>query len=78
MQTALLGLGELLVTLVFAHLLLGERFTALQWAGALLLVVCLWLVGLEKQSDKRPMTGGWLSWLRPPGLPADFSWPPHD
>lgn len=79
MQTALLGLGELLVTLVSAHLLLGERFTALQWTGALLLVVCLWLVGLEKLSPaRRPMTGGWLSWLRPPGLPADFSWPPHD
>jgi len=47
MQTALLGLGELLVTLIFAHFWLGERFNNMQWLGALLLVISLALVALE-------------------------------
>ncbi len=65
MQTALLGLGELLVTLVFSYLWLGERFNQGQWAGAALLVFSLMLVGLERQPPKKVTTGGFLSWLRP-------------
>jgi len=67
MQTALLGLGELLVTLVFAHFWLGERFNNLQWLGALLLVVSLALVALESPEVRKPTSGGFLSWLRPSG-----------
>lgn len=48
LQTALLGLGELLVTILIAHLWLGERFTPQQWAGAIVLIAGLGLVGLEK------------------------------
>lgn len=77
MQTALLGLSELLVTLVFAHILLGERFTTLQWVGAVLLVISLSLVGLEKTPPRKTSHGGFLSWLRPTGVPTDF-WQPHD
>ena len=40
-ETSLVGLLELLVSLVLAFLLLGERLTLVQWAGAALLVVSL-------------------------------------
>ena len=45
MQTALLGLGELFVAVLFSHLLLHERLTLIQWFGMAglgfsLLMVC--------------------------------------
>ena len=43
-ETALVGLLELLVSLILAFLLLGERLTVVQWGGAALLVVSLVLV----------------------------------
>jgi drug/metabolite transporter (DMT)-like permease len=75
MQTALLGLGELLITLVFAYFLLAERFSASQWMGALLLLSSLALVALEKTPTRKKSAGGWLGWLRPP-IPADLTWQP--
>ena len=77
MQTAILGLGELLVTLLLSHLWLGERLNPYQWAGALLLVASLALVALEKPLPRHTNKDSWLSWLRPPGLPEDLPWP-HD
>jgi drug/metabolite transporter (DMT)-like permease len=71
MQTALLGLGEILAALVFSHLLLHESFSPLQWLGMVLLAGNLMLVGLEKNTPMRFQPGGWLSWLKPPGIPAD-------
>ena len=70
MQTALLGLGELLVTLGLSYGWLHESLSPLQWAGAALLGVALLLAGLEKPAPPtRPqVNGGWLSWLRPRGL----------
>jgi drug/metabolite transporter (DMT)-like permease len=67
LQTALLGLGELLVTITFSHLWLHERFTLAQWVGVILLVISLALVKLEKPPGQRQGSGGWLSWLRPKG-----------
>jgi drug/metabolite transporter (DMT)-like permease len=43
-ETALIGLLELVVSLVLAFLLLGERLTAIQWGGAALLVVSLMMM----------------------------------
>lgn len=43
-ETALVGLLELLVSLLLAFLLLGERLTPVQWGGAGLLVVSLMLM----------------------------------
>ncbi|MBN1147568.1 MAG: DMT family transporter [Anaerolineales bacterium] len=77
MQTALLGLSELLVAIFFAQTWLGERFTTQQWAGAILLVISLALVALEKPPPKKQTTGGFLSWLRPAGLTTE-TWQPHD
>jgi len=77
MQTALLGLSELLVALTFSYFLLGESFTVTQWIGAALLVSSLALVGLDKQPPQKTSPGGFLSWLRPAGMGAD-TWQPHD
>ncbi|OGO27166.1 MAG: hypothetical protein A2W33_09410, partial [Chloroflexi bacterium RBG_16_52_11] len=67
MQTALLGLGELLITILFSHLWLHERLTSLQWLGAFGLCLSLLLVYFENASPL-PYSGktGWLSWIHAP------------
>ena len=77
LQAAMLGLGELLVTLVFAYLVLGENFSAVQWAGAVLLAVSLALVGFEKSPPRSRGAGGFLSWMGSSRLPTE-GWQPHD
>lgn len=72
MQTALLGLAELLIAILFSHVLLGENLTVTQWLGAVGLVVSLLLVMYEKPAPLAPAKKtGWLSWIRPPALPRD-------
>lgn len=46
-ETALIGLLELLVSLMLAFLLLGERLTPMQWAGGALLVISLVLMARD-------------------------------
>jgi drug/metabolite transporter (DMT)-like permease len=72
MQTALLGLAELIVAIVFSHLLLGENFTRLQWIGMIGLGFSLLLVWFEKPPSRTPPTHGLLGWLQPPDFPTDF------
>lgn len=73
MQTALLGLGELLVTVMLATFWLGETLSGLQWAGAALLGVSLVLIGFETPTKNQPKhTSGWLNWLNPHKLPPDL------
>ncbi len=65
MQTALLGLGELLVTLALSYIWLHEALSPTQWLGALLLAVILLLAAFERlEPTSRHPPGGWLSWLR--------------
>jgi drug/metabolite transporter (DMT)-like permease len=71
-QTALIGLGELLVTLLFAHLLLGDRLETTQWFGVALLIIILLMARLEKPAARKNASGGWFSWFQPPVLPAEF------
>lgn len=79
MQTALLGLSELLVTLTFGHLLLHERLTLTQWLGAVALAASLLTVRNDPGAAARPTDhGGWLSWIRPKDLPPNIPWGPHD
>lgn len=78
MQTALLGLAELLITLFFSYRWLGESLTQLQWLGALVLGISLSLVIFEDtvypvHSGKT----GWLSWIRAPALPNEI-FGPHE
>jgi drug/metabolite transporter (DMT)-like permease len=74
-QTALLGLAELIVTVGLAQLWLGEHLSPMQWIGTILLMTSIVLVGLEKVvPQKRPSTG-LLAWLNPPTPPTtDIPW----
>lgn len=68
LQTALIGLGEVAVTLALAHLWLGERLSAGQWVGALLLSATIVLVAADRSTRPRAPLGGWLRWLLPPAI----------
>src|SRR6266540_1906523 len=72
MQTALFGLGELLVAISFSHLLLGESLTSLQWLGTAGLAISLLLAWFERPPSKPAHPHGLLSWLQPPDFPADL------
>jgi len=75
MQTSLIGLGELLVTVLLAHWWLGEHLNTLQWMGAGLLMVSLLLVGFDKLPPDKRHNSGWLAWLNPPQInPTDLPW----
>lgn len=76
MQTSLLGLGELIVALILSHILLAERLSPEQWAGACLLTAILLLAGLDQGRPATQHGRGWLHWLRPP-LPAESLEPLH-
>lgn len=72
MQTALIGLGELLIAILFSHLLLKETLTIIQWIGMAGLGTSLLLVWFEKPISHPIHTHGLLSFLQPPDFPADF------
>jgi drug/metabolite transporter (DMT)-like permease len=65
METALLGMGELLVTVVTAQIFLKESLTTIQWVGAVLLLFSLILVGFDRLPPQKRGLGGMLSWLTP-------------
>lgn len=78
LQTALLGLSELIVTLVLAQWWLGEVLSRQQWIGALLLGASLFLVAFDQGLPPRRGRGGLLSWLTASpsaNLPADLPTP---
>ena len=66
MQTALLGVGELLVSVAFAHTLLGERLTLGQWIGGAILLGSILLVAFERPRPPGAFSLSWLKWIRPP------------
>ena len=72
MQTALLGLGELLVAVLFSHLFLNERLSTIQWVGMAGLGMSLLLVWFERPPAPPTHTHGLLSFLQPPDFPTDF------
>lgn len=72
MQTALLGLGELIVAVSFSHLFLKETLTIVQWLGMAGLGTSLLLVWFEKPIAHTTHTHGLLSFLQPPDFPEDF------
>ena len=58
-ETSLAGLLELMISLLLAYLLLGERLTLVQWVGGLLLVISLILMfrdrGLQLARGNEPL-----------------------
>jgi len=73
MQTSILGLMELMITLTLAQLWLGERLSNLQWIGAVLLVASLMMVSLDRSRPQMDVPKGWLSWLRKTSVPVELS-----
>ena len=59
-QTILLNLGEVLIAILAAVLLLGERLTAGQWAGAAVLGLSVWLITRENQLGDLPRPRPWV------------------
>lgn len=75
MQTAILGLGELFITVITAFLWLDERFTAFQWVGAIFLAASLFLVAFDKVGPGKRQKSGILAWLNPPSIQTgDMRW----
>ena len=73
LRTSLLGLGELLVTIVIAQIWLGERLSINQWIGAFLISLNLLLAAYDKPSIQKRHSTGFLRWLDPPTIhPSDF------
>lgn len=72
MQTALLGLGELVVAVFFSHVILGEFLTFVQWIGMIGLVISLLLGWYEKPPPPPSHPHGILSFLQPPDFPEDY------
>lgn len=67
-QTALLGLGEPLVAVSLAFLLLGERFAPQQWMGAVLFIVSVLLIRRDTGVQIAGEESGWAG-LYPGDLP---------
>lgn len=73
-QTAILGLGELFVTIVFSFYFLHETLTILQMLGAAILGISILLISLEKHDHHRKHPkGGWLAWIHPPEVSVPWS-----
>ncbi len=72
-QTALIGLSELLITVLAALVLLGEKLAPVQWLGAAILAASVLLVIREKDLGQFPSPRPWVPLItlglrrRPPG-----------
>jgi drug/metabolite transporter (DMT)-like permease len=73
MQTAIIGLIELLVTVLVSFIWLGERLSVPQWLGAALLMFIVYLVAYEKAPPSGRRSSGWLRWISPPGHNIEIS-----
>lgn len=76
LDAALIGVLEIFVTLLLAHILLGESLSPGQWLGAGLLILSLLLARPDKQPDSRGR--GWLHWLLPPDPTSVLASPPSE
>jgi len=74
MQTALLGLSELIVAIFFSYLWLGEQLSTPQWIGAFLLITSLLLINIDKSRPWEPHASLWFGWVKPPTLNKGFPW----
>jgi drug/metabolite transporter (DMT)-like permease len=79
MQTALLGLAELLITILFSYIWLHDQLLWSQWLGVAVLCASLLLVRFEKpQPPHQGAKTGWFSWIRSPDIPRNIPWGPHE
>jgi drug/metabolite transporter (DMT)-like permease len=78
MQTALLGLSELIVSITLSHYWLHESLSSIQWIGASFLGLSLLLIGFERIQPEKNHIRSLLGWLRPPEITPDIPLGPHD
>lgn len=69
-QTALLGLAELIIAVFLSQACLGEHLSPTQWIGAELLTISLLLAGLDRAAPVGKRGSGWFAWLQP----SKFYW----
>jgi len=72
-QTAILGLGELLVTIALSFYFLNETLTLTQMVGAAVLGTSILMVSFEKHGPNKHHKGGWLAWIHPPEVSVPWS-----
>jgi drug/metabolite transporter (DMT)-like permease len=72
-QTAIIGLGELLITILLSFYFLHETLTLTQMTGAAILGASILLVSLEKHNPDKHHKGGWLAWIHPPEVSVPWS-----
>ena len=77
-QTALLGLSELFVSITVGHFWLHDVLNSAQWIGAALLGFSLVLIGFEKIQPEKRHTRGLLNWVRPPEISPEIPWGSRD
>ena len=77
-QTALLGISELLVSLLISYFWLGETLQPIQWVGSILLFISILLISAEKIRPEtyRTQSTVLLRWLTPPDSPGRTPWGP--
>jgi drug/metabolite transporter (DMT)-like permease len=76
-QTALLGISELMVSIIVSHWWLNESLQPVQWAGAFLLCASIGLIAFEKiRSETHRSHSNLLKWLRLPETPPEIPWGP--
>jgi drug/metabolite transporter (DMT)-like permease len=73
LQAALLGLSELLVSILAAQLFFGERLTVTQWLAAIPLMISVLLVAQERDLRAHHISEGWLAWVY--GVFERIRWP---
>jgi drug/metabolite transporter (DMT)-like permease len=78
-QTAIIGLSELLVTVLAALVLLGEKLTSVQWLGAAILAASILLVLREKDLGNLPGPRPWTLLVNlGPRRPPQAQIPPNE
>lgn len=78
LQTALLGVTELLVTLIFAKIWLSETLNGIQWVGVILIILSILMISIEKPLQRRAAKSSWFHWLQPHAPSTQQNPPPVD
>ncbi len=73
LQAALLGLSELLVSIVTALIFFGDSLTVTQWLAAIALMVSVLLIAQERDLRAHHISEGWLAWVY--GVFEKIRWP---
>jgi len=63
LQAALLGLSELVVSVLAAFIFFGDKLSQTQWIGAIALVISVALVSFEKDLTPSHISEGWIAWV---------------